>query len=84
MSNAYKSLTEKWAPVLNEESAGTIHDQYRKSVTAVVLENQEKALQEARSAQQGYLTEDAPGGANTGSIDKWDPILYFARTSCNA
>ena len=75
MSNAYKSLTEKWAPVLNEESAGTIQDQYRKSVTAVVLENQEKALQEARSAQQGYLTEDAPGGANTGSIDKWDPIL---------
>jgi len=75
MSNAYKSLTEKWAPVLNEESAGTIQDQYRKSVTAVVLENQEKALQEARSAQQGYLTEDAPAGANTGSIDKWDPIL---------
>ena len=75
MSNAYKSLTEKWAPVLNEESAGTIQDQYRKSVTAVVLENQEKALQEARAAQAGYLTEDAPGGANTGSIDKWDPIL---------
>tara|TARA_B100000768_G_scaffold39913_1_gene38744 strand:- start:6632 stop:7984 length:1353 start_codon:yes stop_codon:yes gene_type:complete len=75
MSNTYKSLTEKWAPVLNEESAGNIGDSYRRSVTAVVLENQEKALQEARSAQQGYLTEDAPGGANTGSIDKWDPIL---------
>ena len=75
MSNTYKSLTEKWAPVLNEESAGNIGDNYRRSVTAVVLENQEKALQEARSAQQGYLTEDAPGGANTGSIDKWDPIL---------
>ena len=75
MSNAYKSLTEKWAPVLNEASAGDINDNYRRSVTAVVLENQEKALQEARSAQQGYLTEDAPGGANTGSIDKWDPIL---------
>ena len=55
MSNAYKSLTEKWAPVLNEESAGTIHDQYRKSVTAVVLENQEKALQEARAAQRRLL-----------------------------
>ena len=75
MSNAYKSLTEKWAPVLNEESAGTIQDQYRRSVTAVVLENQEKALSEARAAQAGYLTEDGPAGANTGSIDKWDPIL---------
>jgi len=74
MSNTYKSLTEKWAPVLNEASAGDIGDSYRRSVTAVVLENQEKALQEARSAQQGYLTEDAPG-SNTGSIDKWDPIL---------
>jgi len=74
MSNAYKSLTEKWAPVLNEESAGNIGDNYRRSVTAVVLENQEKALQEARSSQQGYLTEDAPGN-NAGSIDKWDPIL---------
>ena len=74
MSNTYKSLTEKWAPVLNEESAGNIGDSYRRSVTAVVLENQEKALQEARSAQQGYLTEDAPGNG-TGSIDKWDPIL---------
>ena len=74
MSNTYKSLTEKWAPVLNEASAGDIGDSYRRSVTAVVLENQEKALQEARSAQQGYLTEDAPGNS-TGSIDKWDPIL---------
>ena len=74
MSNAYKSLTEKWAPVLNEASAGDIGDNYRRSVTAVVLENQEKALQEARSSQQGYLTEDAPGNS-TGSIDKWDPIL---------
>ena len=74
MSNTYKSLTEKWAPVLNEASAGKIEDSYRKSVTAVVLENQEKALSEARAAQRGYLTEDAPG-TNTGSIDKWDPIL---------
>ena len=74
MSNTYKSLTEKWAPVLNEASAGDIGDNYRRSVTAVVLENQEKALQEARSSQQGYLTEDAPGNS-TGSIDKWDPIL---------
>ena len=26
MSNTYKNLTEKWAPVLNEESAGKIDD----------------------------------------------------------
>ena len=39
MTNTYKSLTEKWAPVLNEESAGKIEDSYRKSVTVVVLED---------------------------------------------
>ena len=73
MSN-YKNLTEKWAPVLNEESAGKIDDAYRRSVTAVILENQEKSLAEARSATQGFITEDAPGN-NTGSASNWDPIL---------
>ena len=73
MSN-YKNLTEKWAPVLNEESAGKIDDAYRRSVTAVILENQEKSLAEARSATQGFITEDAPG-QNTGSASNWDPIL---------
>ena len=76
MSN-YKNLTEKWAPVLNEEAAGKIEDSYRRSVTAVVLENQEKALAEQRQATQGFgpITEDAPAGANTSSIGTWDPIL---------
>ena len=74
MSNTYKNLTEKWAPVLNEESAGKIEDSYRKSVTAVVLENQEKALAEQRQAEQGFLTENSPSN-NTGSVGNWDPIL---------
>ena len=74
MSNTYKNLTEKWAPVLNEESAGKIDDSYRKSVTAVVLENQEKALAEQRQAEQGFLSENAPSN-NTGSVGNWDPIL---------
>ena len=70
MSNYYKNLTEKWAPVLNEESAGEIKDSYRKAVTAVILENQEAALAEQRQT----LTEAAPGNATT-SIDRWDPVL---------
>ena len=69
MSNMYKNLTEKWAPVLNEESAGKIEDSYRKTVTAVVLENQEAALKEAR-----VINEDVPG-TSTASIDRWDPVL---------
>jgi hypothetical protein len=30
----YDRLVEKWAPVLNEESAGVIQDRHKKAVTA--------------------------------------------------
>ena len=69
----YDRLVEKWNPVLNEESAGTIKDSHRRSVTAVILENTEKALQDER-AQQSYLTEAAPG-SSTSSASNWDPVL---------
>ena len=42
----YSALIEKWSPVLNEESAGEISDNHRRSVTAQLLENQEKAIKE--------------------------------------
>ena len=69
----YDRLIEKWAPVLNEESAGTIKDKHRRSVTAAVLENQEKALREERS-QHNFLSEDAPAN-NTANVANWDPVL---------
>ena len=72
---SYDKLVEKWAPVLNEESAGTIKDAHRKAVTAAILENQETALREERAQNQGFITEAAPAGANTGSIGTWDPVL---------
>ena len=37
-----EALTEKWSPVLAHEGAGAIKDNYRKAVTAVLLENTEK------------------------------------------
>ena len=72
---SYDNLIEKWSPVLNEESAGDIKDYHRRAVTAAVLENQENALSEQRAQERGFLSEDAPAGANTGSIGTWDPIL---------
>ena len=72
---SYDKLIEKWAPVLNEESAGKIDDHHKKAVTAAVLENQERALAEERAAASGFLTEAAPTNANTGSIGTWDPVL---------
>lgn len=70
----YDKLVEKWAPVLNENSAGDIKDTHKRAVTAAVLENQERALAEERAQYQG-LSEAAPAGANTGSIGTWDPVL---------
>lgn len=66
---SYDNLIEKWAPVLNEESAGTITDKHRRAVTAAILENQEQALRE-----EGMLTEAAPGN-NTTSAANWNPVL---------
>jgi hypothetical protein len=45
-----EDLVKKWAPVLEHDSLPAIKDNYRKEVTAVLLENQEKALREERSA----------------------------------
>ena len=66
---SYDKLVEKWAPVLNEESAGTIKDAHRKAVTAAILENQEQALKE-----EGMLVEAAPAN-NTSSTANWNPVL---------
>ena len=69
MTVSYDRLIEKWAPVLNEESAGTITDHHKKAVTAAVLENQEIALRE-----EGLISEAAPANATT-SVANWNPVL---------
>ena len=70
----YDRLVEKWSPVLNEESAGTIKDSHRKAVTAVILENQERAFQEEAAQNTNMLTEAAPGNS-TSSAANWNPVL---------
>ena len=69
----YDRLVEKWNPVLAEESAGKIQDSHKRAVTAVVLENTEKALREER-AQSQFITEAVPG-SSTASANNWDPVL---------
>lgn len=70
---SYDRLVEKWSPVLEEESAGKIGDSHRRAVTAVVLENTQRALQEERSVMN-FLSEAAPAN-NTNSAANWDPVL---------
>lgn len=69
----YDRLVEKWSPVLNEESAGTIADRHKRAVTAAILENTEKALNE-ENARQNFLSEDRAAN-NTGSAANWNPVL---------
>jgi len=68
----FESLVEKWAPVLNEETAGPISDRYKKQVTAAILENQERAMMSENS--QGSFLAETPANATT-SVSNWDPVL---------
>ena len=63
-------LQEKWAPVLESKDSTKIMDAHRRSVTAVVLENQEKAFMEERN-----LIEAAANNATGSGVDNWDPVL---------
>ena len=65
-------LQEKWQPVLEHPDLPKIEDSYKRAVTTLILENQEKALKEDAS----FLTETAPvNSMGGGQLDTWDPIL---------
>jgi len=70
--DTYDRLVEKWSPVLNEESAGKIADSHKRAVTAVILENTEKALAEQSAQERGFLAE---AGTTTASVANWNPVL---------
>ena len=60
-----EQVRNKWNPVLEHSGMPEIQDDYRKNVTATLLENQQK-----------YLTEAAPANNyGGGNINSWDPIL---------
>ena len=63
-------LQEKWQPVLQHPDLPEIKDPYKRAVTTVILENQEKAMAEDSS----FLSEAAPT-TQTGGVANWDPIL---------
>ena len=71
-----QQLIEKWAPVLDHEGAPAIKDQYRKEVTAVLLENQEREMQKQREALFEAAPANAVGSyADTNGFAKFDPVL---------
>ena len=74
-----ENLQEKWQPVLEHPDLPKIEDSYKRAVTTVILENQEKAVREDRS----FMAEAAPANsmgassstASDGSVDIFDPVL---------
>ena len=63
-----EQLQEKWQPVLNHPDLPEISDSYKRAVTAVILENQERELQE----QKTMLAE---ADTSVASVANWDPVL---------
>ena len=64
-------LQEKWQPVLEHPDLPQIEDSYKRAVTTLILENQEKALNEDKA----FLTEAVPTNATGANVANWDPIL---------
>ena len=67
-----EELQSKWQPVLEHPELEAIKDPYKKAVTAMVLENQQKAILQERM----QLNETDAGPTNvTGGVKNYDPIL---------
>ena len=66
-----ENLQSKWQPVLEHPDLPKIEDAYKRAVTTVILENQEKAVREDRA----FMTEAAPINATGSSVDNWNPVL---------
>ncbi len=68
-----EELQAKWKPVLEHAELEAIKDPYKKAVTAIILENQQKAMQESAK----MLNEAGEPGPTqvTGAVQNFDPIL---------
>ena len=78
-----EQLNNKWDSVINHADIPQIKDAYKRSVTAVLLENQERALQEERAALWEAVPVNNVGGGFSGQVNGspnanlagYDPIL---------
>ncbi len=77
MSILAEEIQAKWQPVLEHSDLPEIKDTHKRAVTAQILENTEKALNEGRAVTGGasFLGESVPTNATGSSIDNFDPVL---------
>ena len=77
MFNADTNLMEKWSPILEHADVPSIENNYKKSVIARLLENQEMSMIEDRANANGnFISEAAPvNNVGAGNIGSFDPVL---------
>ena len=70
MSTSNRDLVEKWGPILEHSSFSPIKDAQRKTVTATILENTERALKEDSTAvsMSSLLMETPTNNAGNGGF----------------
>jgi hypothetical protein len=71
MAYLNEELQEKWNPILDHPELSKITDPYKRAVTAMVLENQQTAMDSDRE----IMNEAAPTNATGAGINNFDPIL---------
>jgi hypothetical protein len=71
-----ESTRNRWKPIVEHKGLPDIKDNYRKTVTTILLENQQKALTESFQGTGGTQlgTIQGPTGIS-GGIDSFDPVL---------
>jgi hypothetical protein len=69
-----EQLERKWQPVMEHDSLSPIKDNYRRAVTAILLENQEQALREATGVANGIGAAGLDYATSSG-LAGYDPIL---------
>jgi hypothetical protein len=81
MTTNRQDLMKKWAPILEHSAVAPIKDNYRKEVTAVLLENQEREMAKSQEALFETHTNSTGGqigtlgGGTTGGVAGFDPVL---------
>jgi hypothetical protein len=77
-------LQEKWAPILDYQGMDSIRDSHRRAVTAILLENQEKAIREEReflyetptvNTNPGATGNAGFSGSAASPVAGFDPVL---------
>jgi len=70
-----EQLERKWQPVMEHASLSPIKDNYRKAVTAILLENQEQALREDVAINNAGNSTGLSYSSTSGQLAGYDPIL---------